>query len=207
MSGFFADDRNWIAAGLAAALLIPLLVFVVGLPFAVGAGAGVIVFAGLVFLLAPRRLFEGVDVSKVARGRLDLARKVLSDATPLVDRLKITAAKIETTGMGGRVDRLAGTARAIIAGVEADPNRLASVQRFLTYYLPQAVELAENYAVLERQRSPDPARKTEAEELIGKLDEAFSHYADTLLESDLADLDVQLRLLQSSLREDLGQHK
>jgi 5-bromo-4-chloroindolyl phosphate hydrolysis protein len=207
MSGFFADDRNWIAAGIVAALLVPLLVFGAGLPFALGAAASAIVFAGLVFLLAPRRLFEGVDVTKIARGRLDLARKVLTDAAPLVDRLKIAAGRIETTGMSGRVDRLAETARTIIAGVEADPNRLASVQRFLTYYLPQAVELTENYAVLERKRSPDPARKAETEELIGKLDEAFSHYADTLLESDLADLDVQLRLLQSSLREDLGQHK
>src|SRR5215467_3378081 len=109
--------------------------------------------------------------------------------------------------MAGRVDRLAEPAPSRMAGVKADPHRLGSVQRFLTYYLPQAVELSENYAVLERKRSPDPTRKAEAEGLIGKLDEAFSHYADTLLESDLADLDVQLRLLQSSLREDLGQRK
>jgi hypothetical protein len=205
MSGFFADDRNWIAAGVVAGIAIPILALVVGLPFAIAAGAGVIVFAGLVLLLAPRRLFEGIDVSKIARGRLDLARKVLTDATPLVERLEASGGRIGTPGTAGRVKRLAETARAIIAGVEADPNRLVSVQRFLTYYLPQAVELAENYAVLERKRSPDPARKAEAEALIGKLDEAFSHYADTLLESDLADLDVQLRLLQSSLKEDLGQ--
>ena len=200
----FADDRNWIAAGIVTAVLIPLLVFGIGLPFAVAASAAVIVFTGLVFFLAPRRLFEGIDVSKVARGRLDLARKVLSGAEPAVDRLKEVAQRISNTAVAGRVDRLAATARTIIAGVEADPNRLASVQRFLTYYLPQSGELAESYAVLEQKRAPDPARMAEAEELIGKLDEAFSHYADTLLESDLGDLDVQLRLLQSSLKEDMG---
>jgi 5-bromo-4-chloroindolyl phosphate hydrolysis protein len=205
MNGLFADDRNWIAAGIVAAVLIPLLVFGLRLPFAVGAGAGAIVFAGLTFLLTPRRLFEGIDVSKVARGRLDLARRVLTEAEPAVERLKSVAGRIRNTAIAARVDRLAETGRTILAGVEADPNRLAGVQRFLTYYLPQASELADNYAVLEQKRSPDPSRVKEAEDLIGKLDEAFSHYADSLLESDLADLDVQLRLLQSSLKEDLGE--
>lgn len=204
MAELFANDRNWVAAGAAAAILLPVLVFGFGLPFPVATAVAALAFAGLVFLLQPRRLFEGIDVSKVGRARLDVARKVLTEAEPAVERLAATAARVRSPTIKGRVERLAATARAIVAGVEADPSRLASVQRFLTYYLPRAGDLAESYAVLEHQRSPDPARVSQVEELIGKLDEAFTHYADSLLESDLSGLDVELRLLQSSLEEDMG---
>src|SRR5262245_61665372 len=114
MNGMFADDRNWIAAGIVAAILIPLLVFGIGLPFVVGAGVAAIAFAGLTLFLAPRRLFEGVDVSKIARGRLDLARRVLSEAEPVVDQLKKEAGEIRNTVVAERVERLAATARTII---------------------------------------------------------------------------------------------
>jgi 5-bromo-4-chloroindolyl phosphate hydrolysis protein len=199
-----ANDRNWVAAGIAGALLIPLLVFGLRLPYVIALAAGLIAFAGLAALLAPRKLFEGIDVSKVARGRLDLARKVLGDAEPELVKLSAAAAKIKDARIRGEVEHLAGTAKAILAGVEQNPERLSSVQRFLTYYLPAAGELAENYAVLEQKRSPDAARLEQANAVIGKLGEAFSHYADTLLESDLSGLDVELKLIDAAIKEDLN---
>ena len=204
MGSLFADDRNWIGAGIVAAVAIPLLVFVAGLPFALALVAGLVVFVGLILLLSPRRLFEGIDVSKVGRARLDLTRKVLADALPKVERLREMATRIQKPTVSAQVARLAATAQAIVAGVEKDPTRLGAVQRFLTYYLPAAGDLAENYAVLEQKRTPEAGRIAQAEAVIGKLDEAFSHYADSLLESDLSDLDVELRLIESSLKEDLG---
>ena len=200
----FTDDRNWLIAGLVSAILIPGLVFVVQVPLAVALGVGAVAFAGLLFALAPRRAFEGIDVSNVARGRLDLARKVLNDAAPQIERLTQTARGIRKETVKAQVGRLATTARAIIAGVEQDANRLTNVQRFLTYYLPAAGDVAERYGVLEQKRLPDPARITQTEAVIAKLEDAFSHYSDSLLDTDLADLDVELRLIESSLKEDMG---
>ena len=58
--------------------------------------------------------------------------------------------------------------------------------------------------MLEQQRSPDPARLAQVEGVIGKLDSAFAHYADSMLESDLAGLEVDLRLIERSVKDDLG---
>jgi len=57
--------------------------------------------------------------------------------------------------------------------------------------------------VLEQQRSPDGGRLEQAEAVIGKLNEAFGHYADTMLESDLSGLDVDLRLIERAVKDDL----
>ena len=41
-------------------------------------------------------------------------------------------------------------------------------------------------------------------DLIDRLDDAFTHYAANLREADLGNLDIELKLLKSSLDEDLG---
>ncbi len=41
--------------------------------------------------------------------------------------------------------------------------------------------------------------------MIAKLEGAFVHYADGLADSELGSLDVDLKLIQASLKEDLGQ--
>lgn len=201
----FNDDRNWLAAGSVAGILIPVLVFGFQLPYVLALGAGAVAFIGLILLLTPRKLFEGIDVSKVARGRLDLTRQVLVEAMPAVGRLKAGGATIRSPKIRAVVERLTGTAESIVSGVEKEPERLSSVQRFLTYYLPSAAQLTESYSVLEKQRNPDPTRLKEAEAVITKLDDAFSHYADSLMESDLSGLDVDLRLIERAIKEDIGQ--
>ena len=145
-----------------------------------------------------------MDVSRVAKGRLDVVRKVLSDAGPALERLEAASRRISTETIRQNTSNLAVTARTIFNRIEQNPDRMTSVQRFLTYYLPAAAELAESYGVLEQQRAPDPQRLKQAETVIGKLSVAFSHYADTMLESDLAGLEVDLRLIERSVKEDLG---
>ena len=59
-------------------------------------------------------------------------------------------------------------------------------------------------ALLETQRQPDPLRIAQAESTLAKLDSAFRHYADSLAEAELDQLDVELKLLERSLAEDLA---
>lgn len=160
-------------------------------------------FLGSVFLLAPRKLFEGIDVTNVARSRLDVVRKVLEDAGLSLTRLETAAADIKAPKIKAATRHLVQTARSIIAGVEKEPDRLSSVQRFLTYYLPSAGDVTASYAVMEKQNNPDPERVRKTEAVIGKLDDAFAHYVDSLHESDLSNLDVDLRLIENAVKDDL----
>jgi len=122
----------------------------------------------------------------------------------LTRRLEAAADKIRARTVAERVRHLAKFARDILAAIERDPLRIDRVRRFMTYYLPRAAEIAEAYGALERSPVPDAARLSATGELIERLDTAFTRYAANLQEADLDKLDIELKLLKSSLDEDLG---
>jgi 5-bromo-4-chloroindolyl phosphate hydrolysis protein len=198
---------NWIVGGAAAAILLPALAIGVGMPFWIACVISAAAGGGLVVSLSPRRLFERLDSSGAARGKIEFARDLLTDAEPLAVRLEVAVSSIGTPRVAERVRHLARISREIFAGVEEDPLRVDRVRRFLTYYLPRAADLAEAYALLEKSSTRDASRIAATGELIDRLDAAFTHYAANLQEADLGNLDIDLKLLKSSLDEDLGPPK
>ena len=195
---------NWIAGGAAAAVLLPLLVIGVGMPFWIACIISAAAGAGLVVLFSPRRLFERLDASGAARGKVEFARELLTDAEPFAVRLEQAVNAIRTAEVADRVRHLAVVSREIFTAIEKDPLRIDRVRRYLTYYLPRTADIAEAYAVLEKGSTRDTARIAATGDLIDRLDDAFTHYAANLQEADLGNLDIELKLLKSSLDEDLG---
>jgi 5-bromo-4-chloroindolyl phosphate hydrolysis protein len=198
---------NWIAGGAAAAVVLPLLAITLDMPFWIACVISATAGGGLVVMLSPRRLFEGLDASGAARGKIEFARELLTDAEPLAVRLEVAVSSIGTPKVAERVRHLARVSREIFAGIEEDPLRVDRVRRFLTYYLPRAADLVEAYALLEKAPSRDTTRMTATSDLIDRLDVAFTHYSANLQEADLGNLDIELKLLKSSLDEDLGPSK
>ncbi|QPC93604.1 5-bromo-4-chloroindolyl phosphate hydrolysis family protein [Mesorhizobium sp. INR15] len=204
MRGLFGNDWNWIAAGIVSAALLIGLNFLTHFPFLVSAIIAALVFAGLVFVLAPRQLFEGLDLGSVGGSRVAFARELLAQAQPAAERLAATARSIPDKDMAAKVKNLSDIAADVISRVEAKPESASSVRRFLTYYVPQAAEVAEGYAALANRRAPNQARLASIGSVVTKLQDAFVHYADSLADSELGTLDVDLRLIQESLKEDIG---
>jgi 5-bromo-4-chloroindolyl phosphate hydrolysis protein len=195
---------GWIVGGAAAAVLLPVLTIGVGMPFWIACVISALGGGGIIAMMAPRKLFAELDASGVGRGRIEFARELLTEAEPLTKRLEAAADKIRTRQATERVRHLAKIARDILAAIERDPLRIDRVRRFMTYYLPRAAEIAEAYGSLERSPLPDVARLGATGELIERLDAAFTRYAANLQEADLDKLDIELKLLKSSLDEDLG---
>lgn len=200
----FGNDWNWIVAGLVSAALLVGLGLFSGFPFILSAVVSALVFAGLVILLAPRRLFEGLDLRSVSGSRVAFARELLEQAQPAAERLLAASGRISDKAVGVKVKHLSDIAADIITKVEAKPDTAPSVRRFLTYYLPQAAEVSDGYATLANRRAPNQARLANVSSVITKLEDAFVHYSDTLADSELGTLDVDLRLIQDSLKEDIG---
>jgi 5-bromo-4-chloroindolyl phosphate hydrolysis protein len=195
---------NWIIGGGAAALLLPLIVFGLGAPFLVAGLASVIAAVGLIVLLDPGQPFAKLNASGAASGRIAFARDLLTEAAPLVGRMEAAGKEIRSRPAAGRALHLAAVAKDILAAIEQDPNRIDAVRRFLIYYLPRSVEIAESYLQLERGIAPDPKRLASAEALLIRLDQAFTRYAANVQNADMERFDRELKLLQSSLDEDLG---
>lgn len=203
MRSLFKNDGNWIVAGIAAAILLPLLSIVFGMNFIVAGGISLIVFFALVLLLAPKKLFEGIDVKSIGSGRVAFARDLLIEAQPFGQRLLEAASDIRDKEVAVRVGHLASIATDVFARVEANPENAPTVKRFLSYYIPRAAEMAEGFAVLEAKRAPDAGKLEEMRGILVKLDDAFVHYSDSLVDDKLGELDTDLRLLQASLKEDI----
>lgn len=197
-------DWNWLVAGLASAIVLIGLTAFTRFPFLLSLLVAVLVFAGLVVLLAPRRLFEGINVKALGSGQVAFARDLLTQAQPFAERLRAAAANISDKEVGPKVKALADITGDVFAKVEANPASAGNVRRFLGYYLPRAAEVAEGYSVLASNRAPDTARLGEVRSVIFKLEDAFVHYADSLADAELGTLDTDLRLIQASLKEDLG---
>ena len=195
---------NWVAGGATAAILLPLLAIGADMPFWIACILSATAGGGVVALLTPRKLFEHLDSSGAARGKIEFARELMTDAEPIAARLDVAATSIRTPEAAERVRHLASLTREIFAAIEKDPLRIDRVRRFLTYYLPRAAEIAEAYALLERARALNGARLKATGDLIDRLDVAFTHYAATLQDADLDNLDIELKLLKSSLDSDLG---
>jgi 5-bromo-4-chloroindolyl phosphate hydrolysis protein len=195
---------DWIAGGAAAAILLPVLAIGVGMPFWIAGVISVLAGGGIIALMAPRKLFAQLDASGVERGKIEFVRELLTEADPLTERMGAAAAEIQARPVAERVRHLVKIARDIFAAIERDPLRIDRVRRFITYYLPRAAEITEAYASLERNAVPDAARLAATGELIDRLDGAFTRYAANLQEADLDKLDIELKLLKSSLDEDIG---
>ena len=201
--GVFGNDLNWIIAGVVAAIVLPGLALI-GVPFVIAALIAAVAFAGIVVLLSPRKLFEGLNISAIGKEKVAFAQDLLNDAVPAAARLREAAGRIADKTVKDRVLHLAAICEDVFAKVEANPANASAVRRFLSYYVPRAAEVAEGYAVLEDKHAPDPAKLAEVAGVVEKLEGAFVHYADGLADSELGSLDIDLKLIQASLKEDLG---
>lgn len=198
------SGTDWTAGAVTSAVLLPLLAIGAGMPFWIAGIISILAGGGVVAILAPPKLFARLDASGAARGKIEFACELLTDAEPLAARMEAAAKSIQTRAVSERVRHLVSMARAIFAAIEKDPLRIDRVRRFLTYYLPRAAEIAEAYGSLERSLTPDAARIAATGELIDRLDVAFTRYASSLQDADLDKLDIELKLLKSSLDDDLG---
>jgi 5-bromo-4-chloroindolyl phosphate hydrolysis protein len=199
-----SERFNWLAAGIVAAALIPSLAFGLGVPFWLASLLAVLAGLGAGMAFGRTSLVDVLDASRFGKARIDLVRDLIAEADPFVTRLEQAGATVRSPETATRVQHLAKTATTILEGIAKDPFKLDRVRRFVTYYLPRAADMAEAFTLLETTPKQDPERLAEVTALLERLDVAFTQYSHSLIEADLQRIDVDMKLLQSSLDADLG---
>ena len=99
--------------------------------------------------------------------------------------------------------RMEKAGRSIVETVEASPAKAKQVRRFANYYLPDAVNVLEQYAKLARQgvRGENAASiRAEVERNAASIATAFENQLDALYAAESMDLSADLTVLQNMLK-------
>lgn len=111
-------------------------------------------------------------------------------------RKKVPLALVES------ITRLHDHAKVIIDTVSSQPERLNSVLRFFTYYLPSTADLVEDRIKLASHAGA--ARLGEIDQTLVRLVEAFGGFEAAVSAPDLESVDMDMQLIDTALDADLG---
>jgi hypothetical protein len=128
-----------------------------------------------------------------------LHHQVIADAAPARTRLE-AAASVADGELGARLRNMVSKVKEVETGLQSDTSRLSDVQRLFTYYLPATADLLVARGGV--AGSADIKRLAEIDAMIGKLDQAYTDFADRLRGHDARSLEIDLRLLDRSLDEE-----
>jgi DNA repair ATPase RecN len=176
---------------------------VAAIPFYAAVPAAVVLFAALALILAPRRPLEGINMTALGRGDVMAAQAALEDADGDLDAIEAAAKRIKTADIATSITHLAGTARGLLQQVEAEPAKLADIRRLVAVYLPRTRDISESFADIESRGKLDPARTERVRAVLKRIDDTFQHFGQRLVEGEAKSLDVDLALLEDSIKQEL----
>lgn len=134
---------------------------------------------------------------------------MLADIQQNLDKLHSLNEALPDPELSGSMDRMEKAGRSIVETVEASPAKAKTVRRFANYYLPDAVNVLEQYAKLAKQgvRGENAASiRSEVERNAASIATAFENQLDALYAAESMDLSADLTVLQSMLKgQGLGQ--
>ena len=178
------------------ALLVP--IYTLGglvLTAAVSAGA---YFAGT--KLCPTRVVR--TYVPYATGSEDVDA-MLADIQQKLDTLHSLNESLPDPQLSAAMTRMEKAGRSIVEVVEANPAKAKQVRRFANYYLPDAVNVLQQYAQLARQgvRGENAAAiRAEVEHNAASIATAFENQLDALYAAESMDLSADITVLQSMLK-------
>jgi hypothetical protein len=192
-------------AGVAAALTPPILVLGLGLPAWLALTLAFIEFVVLWFLLKPGPERARLDAGAISSNRSAAAEDLIADGERALQRLRDAPRTIRDQLMREEIRLLVMKADRVMREVRGQPDKVMAVRRMLNFYLPNAASVAEGWRALENKSEPSPDRVQQTRETMAQLNDAFTRFADELHEPQLQTLDLDLKVLNDALRQDLEQ--
>jgi hypothetical protein len=183
----------------------PALALGLHLPLWLDGGIAAMGSAGTYLLVRRPKPGEGLDAGPIAAGRNRTGRALADDGQAALERLRRAARQIKDRPMREQIEALGATAARVLADVRAEPAKAMAVRRLLTFYLPNAASLAEGWRALETRMTPSPERAAQTRQTVATLGQAFDQFADDLAEPQMQTLDLDLKVLNDALKNDLEQ--
>ena len=162
-------------------------------------GAAVLAFAGAKKICPPRV----VEMEVPFHTGVDDVDAMLTEMQQQLDTLHALNEALPDPQLSAAMARMEKAGRSIVETVEATPAKAKQVRRFANYYLPDAVNVLQQYAKLAKQgvRGGNAASiRAEVERNAASIATAFENQLDALYAAESMDLSADLTVLQNMLK-------
>ena len=162
-------------------------------------GAAVLAFAGAKKICPPRV----VETEVPFHTGVDDVDAMLTEMQQQLDTLHALNEALPDPQLSAAMARMEKAGRSIVETVEATPAKAKQVRRFANYYLPDAVNVLQQYAKLAKQgvRGENAAAiRTEVEHNAASIATAFENQLDALYAAESMDLSADITVLQNMLK-------
>ena len=162
-------------------------------------GAAVLAFAGAKKICPPRV----VETEVPFHTGVDDVDAMLPEMQQQLDTLHALNEALPDPQLSAAMARMEKAGRSIVETVEATPAKAKQVRRFANYYLPDAVNVLQQYAKLAKQgvRGENAAAiRAEVERNAASIATAFENQLDALYAAESMDLSADLTVLQNMLK-------
>lgn len=161
--------------------------------------AAVLAFAGAKKICPPRV----VETEVPFHTGVDDVDAMLTEMQQQLDTLHALNEALPDPQLSTAMTRMEKAGRSIVETVEATPAKAKQVRRFANYYLPDAVNVLQQYAKLAKQgvRGENAASiRAEVEHNAASIATAFENQLDALYAAESMDLSADLTVLQNMLK-------
>ena len=132
-------------------------------------------------------------------------QEVLQEARIKNDQIKRMGPKIENEELVQDISKINQSVTKIIETVEKNPDKFKKVDNFFDYYLPVTINILKKYDEIENQKLTTEDSKKFMEstrKMVKKIEEAFRTQLANLYESDMIDMDAEMKVFDAMLKSD-----
>ena len=150
----------------------------------------------------------GIDPRKDKTGNISLgvtAEEVieaLEVAEIKIDNLETAKRNIKNLDFKHRIDRIIAKARKILTVIEEDPRDLQRARKFLKVYLSGAERVTQKYAQTHKREATTDTLDANFGRVLDSIENTFDKQHTKLKENDQFDLDVQIEVLETQLKQE-----
>ncbi|MDK2866230.1 MAG: hypothetical protein PWP51_3026 [Clostridiales bacterium] len=189
-----------VLSGLVAGAVFLLFFFVIQSSLLIALGVGILSF------IAGQLLFKKKDteIEFVAEGITKAQIEgTVRQGQKKVRQIEQLNEKIRNPQLHDDIASICDTADAIFDNFNEDPKDVKAARKFLSYYLDTTIRILEQYVSISNKKvRGDDIDETlsKVEEMVTLIDETFKKQMKKLLEDDILDLDVELEILEKTIK-------
>ena len=132
-------------------------------------------------------------------------QEILQEARQKNEQIKKMAPKIENEELASDINKINDSVNKIIETIEKQPKKYKKMENFFDYYLPVTINILKKYDEIENQRLTTEESKEFMEstrKMVKKIEEAFRMQLSNLYQSDMIDMDAEMKVFDTMLKSD-----